>query len=101
MVFGLARYRMPSVLNEGVLSYFTNLIAGPSFKVQLALFLKAKKEALSLTQELLSEWIFDGAMTATVRPGERVAIASHSSASLRRAKTAFSLPVLKPFSRMY
>ena len=69
----------------------------------MALFLKAKKEALSLslTQELLSEWIFDGAMTATVRPGERVAIASHSSASLRRAKTAFSLPVLKPFSRMY
>ncbi len=49
MVFGLARYRMPSVLNEGILSYFANLIAGPSFEVQLALFLKAKKEALSLS----------------------------------------------------
>ena len=61
---------------------------------------RRRRLSLSLTQELLSEWIFDGAMTATVRPGERVAIASHSSASLRRAKTAFSLPVLKPFSRM-
>ena len=49
MVFGLAGYRMPSVLNEGILSYFANLIAGPSFKVQLALFLKAKKKALSLS----------------------------------------------------
>jgi hypothetical protein len=47
MVFGRARYRMPSARNEGIPSYFANPVAGPSFEVQLPLFLQAKKEALS------------------------------------------------------